>query len=125
VRHRLWARVQRLQQLALDEPMEDALSAYQLIMGTALHDPVFLQDENAIWIADGAEAMGDDDARRVHRRQARPTIAWVRLSYVRVRSAGYSDGLAAVRLAVAITRSSLDGWEGSALPALRPSNLSP
>ena len=46
--------------------------ANELIVGAGLGDPPVLEHDNAIGAADGAQPMGDDDARGIHRRQAFP-----------------------------------------------------
>ena len=53
----------RLKQLALDEAAEGAIAADEFVIGTNLHDPSALEDQDAIGIPDGTETMRNDDAR--------------------------------------------------------------
>src|SRR5258708_37129099 len=60
----------RLQQLAPHEAAELAVVSDELVVGSGLDDPATLEDNDAISVANGAETMGNDDARGVHGREA-------------------------------------------------------
>jgi hypothetical protein len=56
-----------LQELALGEAVERAAARHQFVAGAGLDDSSTVEHEDAVGVADRAEAVGDDDARGGHR----------------------------------------------------------